>query len=38
MKIIAAGAGEPRFTDPDRIRARPRDHEGRQAADETAAP
>jgi hypothetical protein len=32
MTIITAGAGELRFTDPDRTRARPRHQGGHRAA------
>jgi acyl CoA:acetate/3-ketoacid CoA transferase alpha subunit len=35
MRVIQAGAGEFRFTDPDEIRAWMRDHKGRQFADKT---
>jgi acyl CoA:acetate/3-ketoacid CoA transferase alpha subunit len=37
MEIIAAGAGEFRFTDPDQIRAWMRDHKSRQFADKTVS-
>ncbi len=37
MRIIAAGAGEFRFTDPDEIRAWMRDHKGRRFVDKTVS-
>jgi glutaconate CoA-transferase, subunit A len=37
MNVIAAGAGEFRFTDPDEIRAWMRDHKSRQFVDKTVS-